>query len=344
MGNELQVSESQQLQVQVDVANKYPRNLVTFVDDVFNVVVRDQDFAMSCIYCVPVGQAQDKSQTFAMGPSVRLSEEMQKYWKHLRIVVNCEEQSDKIIVQGLVMDCQANNVETLTSTSSTKDSSGRAWSDRRKELKLKAMQSCMKRDLRISIMGKSYADELIQKIIDEILTDKVQVWEYCKTKYYEIGVPENTVLKYFKAGSADELTRKQIYQAIGMYNFLKDNGKEPDYLFGSMSDKPASRPQVTPDMVKVEPLQEQPANASQKKPASNAKKAAAPTQNQKPSEVMDDSEFVKTAMPLIIKMGYDENSISSVLEAELSITGGIHNVPADMQSGVIDFLTTMARV
>lgn len=343
MGNELQVSESQQLQVQVDVANKYPRNLTTFVDDVFNVVVRDQDFAMSCIYCVPVGQAQDKSQTFAMGPSVRLSEEMQKYWKHLRVVVNCTEEPDKIIVQGLIMDCQANNVETLTSTSSTKDSSGRSWSDRRKELKLKAMQSCMKRDLRISIMGKSYADELIQKIIDEILTDKVQVWEYCKTKYSEIGVTENTVLKYFKAGSADELTGKQIYQAIGMYNFLKDNGKEPDYLFGESGNKAPSRPQVTPDMVKVEPVQEQPSNAPQKKPAANSKKAA-PAANNKPSEVMDDSEFVKTALSLMTKAGHDEGSIDSILEAELSIHGGIRNVPADQQSGVIDLLSSMAGV
>jgi hypothetical protein len=129
-----------------------------------------------------------------------------------------------------------------------------------------------------------------------------------------------------------------------MYNFLKDNGKEPDYLFGESGNKAPSRPQVTPDMVKVEPVQEQPNNASQKKPASAAKKTAAPAANNKHSEVMDDSEFVKTALSLMAKAGHDENSIDSILEAELSIHGGIRNVPADQQSVVIDLLSSMAGV
>lgn len=330
MGNELQLQESQQLAIQVDVANKYPRQLATFVDDVFNVVVRDPDFAMSCIYCVPVGKnASDGSQTFAMGPSVRLSEEMQKYWKHLRIAVNCTEEPDKIIVQGLIMDCQSNNAETLTATCSTSK-----WSERRKELKLKAMQSVMKRDLRISIMGKSYADELIQKVIDDILSDKVETWEYCKAKFQEIGVDEKILLNYHKVDKAEELTSKQIYQTIGMYNFLKDNGSEADYLFGSVT-KPSSRPMVTPDQVVVQPAK-QPAPA---KKASGKFKS----EQKKPETVMGDTDFEKMVFGLLLQCGHTEESFSGVLDAEFSIQGGIKNIPADLQSQVIDYLTNLSE-
>ena len=297
MSTELQVQESQQLAIQVDIANKYPRVLDTFVDDVYNVVIRDPAFALSCVYCVPVGKGEDGSQTFAMGPSVRLSEEMQKYWKHLRVAVNCEEEKNKIILNGLIFDCESNNAETLTAVANVS-----GWSDRRKELKLKAMQSVMKRDLRISIMGKSYADELIQKIINGMLSDRVKTWNIAKGKFALLGVPEKTILNYFKVAKHTELTAKQIYQTIGMYNFLKENNKEPAYLFGG-SAKINSRPKVSASEVII---------------------------------VDEKEDFENTVHAFMQETGFE--TIDDVLFADFSIQGGIKSVPENMRKKVLERL------
>jgi hypothetical protein len=309
---ELQTLESQQLAVQVDVANKYPRDLTNFVDDVYNVVVRDTEFAMTCIYCVPVGKDKETgSQTFSMGPSVRLSEEMQKYWKHLRLGVNCEEEPDKISVDGIIMDCQNNNGETKTAIANVS-----GWSDRRKELKLKAMQSCMKRDLRISIMGKAYADELVDKIITGIMKDKIKTWNYTKEKYASIGVHEATILEYFHVGKAEELTKKQIYQAVGMFNFLKENGKDANYLFGNNA-KINKRPNVSADEIVIAP---------------NGKKKKADPEKK---------EFESIVLSYLSEIGHTKESFAEVLIAEFSIEGGIQDIPANLRASVIDLLENL---
>lgn len=241
MSNELALQDSNQLKVQVEVANQFPRQLTTFVDDVFSVVVRDQKFSMSCIYCVPVGKQKDGTQKFVTGPSVRLSEEMQKYWKHLRVAVSCEITADQLIVSGMVVDCQANNAETLVDQVSIK-----GWSDRRISLKAKAMQSTMKRDLRMSIIGKSYADELQSKIMNALFEKQQEVLGFCLSAYAEIGVPEETLCSYFKVKALSELDNEQLFRAIGMYNYLKDNSEDPSYIFGgeNTSSKPETRAPV----------------------------------------------------------------------------------------------------
>jgi hypothetical protein len=256
-----------------------------------------------------VGKSDTGSQTFAMGPSVRLSEEMQKYWKHLRVAVNGELGKNQIIMKGVIVDCQNNNAETLTSIADTT-----GWSARRIELKFKAMQSVMKRDLRISIMGKSYADELIQKIINGVLSDRVKTWGIAKNKFAELGVPEITILDYFKVAKPEELTGKQIYQTIGMYNFLKENNKEPKYLFGGTA-KINSRPKVTPEEVVIIDEKE--------------------NLNQKESGI----DFRKIVESYKKDLGF--GTIDDILFAEFGIEGGIKAVPINVQSSVIDHLESL---
>lgn len=337
MSNDLQVQESAQLQVQVDVANKYPRKLDTFVDSVFSIVVRDQDFALSCVYCVPVGN-DNGIQKFVLGPSVRLSEEMQKFWKHLRVAVNCELEGTKIVMKGLIFDCENNNAETLTSIVETK-----GWKDRRIELKLKAMQSVIKRDLRLSVIGKSYADELMTKIVENVLGDRVEVWGYCKEKYLEMGVQEQVILNYFKVGKAEELTSKNLYQAIGMYNYLKDNGSEPDFIFGNFGINISSKPKVSAEQVVVEDKPVPAAKASKFTKKPDVKKTEPAKQASKEPEVMGQEDFEKMVFGLLLGSGYDEKSFAGILDVEFNIKGGIKSIPVEMQSEVIDYLTVKSE-
>lgn len=328
MGNELTIHESQQLAVQVDVANKYPRKLDTFVDSVFQVVKRDPDFAMSCIYCVPVGKT-DGVQRFELGPSVRLSEEMQKYWKHLRVAVNCEVTDTQIICSGMIIDCEANNAETLTDIVSIVDKQYGKWNDRRINLKVKAMQSTMKRDLRLSIMGKSYANELIEKILENLLPDQVEAWTYCVQEFDTIGVSEQTILNYFKVSSPAELTKKDVYKAIGIFNFIKDQGEDGSYVFGSGNN--SSKPSVTPSDVKVNST---PKGTGKKAPIKKEERAS---QVSTP-EVMGQDDFEKLVFSLLLGCGMSEADLDTALEAELSIKG-LKDVKPEDQSKVIDFLT-----
>lgn len=325
MSNELTLHESQQLAVQVDVANKYPRQLDSFVDKVFSVVQRDQDFAMSCIYCVPVGKTEGV-QKFELGPSVRLSEEMQKYWKHLRVAVNCDLQSDKIVCTGLIMDCESNVAETLTEIVSIVGPQGK-WNDRRVQLKVKAMQSCMKRDLRLSIMGKSYANELIEKILEDLLPDAVESWKFCVEEYASIGVKEETILKYFKVKSASDLSKRDIYKAIGIYNYLKEQGEGAEFVFGG--EKNSYKPSVRPEDIQEVKPQPQQQKRIVTKPAQSKSVQSSP-------EVMGAEEF-KAEVSSYFRIGYTESDFNEDLSMK-GIEGGVDAVPVERQAEVLAML------
>jgi len=237
MSNDLQLYEGQQLRVMVEVANSFPRNLNTFVDDVCNEVIKDveknRDFALSCIYCVPVGKDENGVQKFVSEPSVRITEVMQKYWKHLRIIVNGEVSNDAITVSGIIVDCQSNNAETLIDRINCK-----GWSDRRISLKLKAMQSVMKRDLRLSIMGRSYSNELKNRIFSSLFPDISSGWNACIEAFLKYGVTEKRLLQYFKISSTAEITAEILFNALGVYNFMLENGTGVNEIFGAESKKP----------------------------------------------------------------------------------------------------------
>lgn len=322
MANDLQLFESSQLKVMIEVANSMPRDLDNFVPDVCKEVMRDveksREFALSCVYCVPVGKV-DGVQKFHSDPSVRVTEIMQKYWKHLRVIVTGSIDPNEISVQGLIFDCQGNNSETLVSSVKCE-----GWSDRRKELKFKAMQSIMKRDLRLSIMGKGYANEIKQHIFDTLFPDIPNGWKECVAAFSNYKVTENTLLRYFKIGKADEVTREMLFNALGIFNYIRENNEDPANIFGGESKKP----NIRPEDIKVEEKK------STKKPKSHQTPGNGPSS---PSEetpvVMGSDEFESLVASLALQAGIK-------LEDGLKEIVGVDHpgdVLPDDQSKVIDF-------
>lgn len=296
MGNDLQLYESQQLKVMIEVANSMPRDLENFVDNVYGEVMQDvennRDFALSCIYCVPVGRDNSGMQKFHSGPSVRITEVMQKYWKHLRVIVTGEITEDEIKVNGLIVDCQGNNSETLVDRVSCK-----GWKDRRKSLKLKAMQSVMKRDLRLSIMGKGYADRLKNKIFDGIFPDAKSGWDACIKAYDKIGVKKETLFSYFKVSGEKEITKEILFNALGIYNYLKETGEDTESIFGGKSNKP----NVSPSDIEITPRKK--GNNPIKSKESTGKAPSSPKQGGEPPIAMDQEEFASLVASLSLQTG-----------------------------------------
>lgn len=293
-GNDLQLYESQQLKVMVEVANAFPRELDTFVDDVYTEVMKDvqtnKEFAMSCIYCVPVGKDDNGAQKFISDPSVRITEVMQKYWKHLRIIVNGVIDGDELIVNGLIVDCQANNAETLVDRVNCKK-----WTDRRKTLKLKAMQSIMKRDLRLSIMGKAYANQLKNKIFAGLFPDIPEGWKFCTEAFKKnFNVEEKTLLNYFKIDSSVEVTGEILFNSLGMYNYLRENDEEPEKVFGS--GKKQNKPHVKPADVKI-------SDASKEEKKENPK-----------IDFSDDKKFNEAIFTQALQAGLSETDVANELK------------------------------
>lgn len=318
MENTLQAYEGQQLKIMIEVANSMPRELSTFVDDVYGEVMKDsnenKEFALSCIYCVPVGKDDKGVQKFHSDPSVRITEIMQKYWKHLRVIVNGDVEGDTITVNGLIVDCQANNAETLIDRVSCS-----GWKDRRKNLKLKAMQSTMKRDLRLSIMGKGYANQLKNKIFEGLFPDIVSGWKMCVDAFKNCNVTEQTLLSYFKINKASDVTKEMLFNALGIYNYIRENNEDPAEIFGRTSNKP----NVTPADIKVSDKPKKAKKGSGKIP-----------------EVMGSEEFSSFVTELCAKAGVTvEEGLRGCCEVD-----HIDDILPELQSKVIDYLTDKAEV
>lgn len=337
MSSELAVYEGQQLKVMIEVANAFPRKLDTFVDDVYKEVTKDveqnRDFALSCIYCVPVGKDPNTGvQKFHSDPSVRITEIMQKYWKHLRVIVNGTIDGGEIVVNGLIVDCQANNAETLIDRVNCS-----GWSERRKSLKLKAMQSTMKRDLRLSIMGKGYANQLKNRIFTGLFPDISEGWKMAVSAFGTIGIDEKTLFGYFKISNSNEITREMLFNALGIYNFLKETGDDPKSVFGRESKKPS----VTEDDIIITERQGK-ANKAGSKGKGNKEPIKNESGQNKPKngseevpEVMDQEEFSNTVFSLALQAGIKvEDGLKECLDVD-----HIDDVLPELQSKVIDFFT-----
>jgi len=252
--NELSIPESAEMDMQMRAANMYPRDLETFTEDCTALACKSMAVAASCIYCRPVGWDKKKQvMNFATGPSVRLTEIMQQYWKHLysgyRIVDTGNK--NKIKVQGVCIDMQS-NVRRFAEIEM--DVTG--WSENQKNLMKEAKGSIVVRNAMLKAIGRAYADEVMDSILKQMFGSKSiqEWWKSIVTKWKDMGVSEAQVKKLVGANGEfefkKELTEQEetkarecIFRAIGIYNYLRDSGDTAEYVFGEGNVK-SSKPKV----------------------------------------------------------------------------------------------------
>lgn len=332
MSGELMIPESQQIMIQIDAANKYPRKLDSFAQDCVALATKSNKIALSCIYCRPVGKKNGRAE-FAMGPSVRLTEIMQGFWKHIYAGYQIEIDGDVLKARGVCCDMQSNVRRYAEATKSLKKRDGQMVSESQQDVMAKALGSIVTRDAILQVIGRAYADEVSEQIMDHVLQDGTGAWDYAVSCYAELGVSKEDLCNYLGCKANEQPENEAIWKAIGIYNYLKDSGESPDYVFGT--GRQSSKPTVTPDQVK-----DVKKAAGQKAPAKKA--ATEPAQKTKPQQqqanVMGSEEFEQVVFSMLLTIGMTEQQLNAALDAEFSIAGGIKNIPADQQNAVLKWI------
>jgi len=302
--NELSIPESAEMELQLRAANMYPRDLDTFTEDCTALATKSAGVAASCIYCRPVGWDKKKGiMNFATGPSVRLTEIMQQYWKHLysgyRIVDTGNK--NKIKVQGVCIDMQS-NVRRFAEIEM--DVTG--WGENQKDVMKKAKGSMVVRDAMLQVIGRAYADEVMEHIRKRILSGKTlqERWKSIVDRWKDMGVSESQIKTL--VGVKDEVEPEHIFKAIGIYNFLRDSGDTAEYVFGKGNVK-SSKPKVGERTTKkVEP------------------------------EIAPKDKDIEDAVTQALATGIDENKLMADLKTRFKAEGT--NIPADNKKAALSFL------
>ena len=314
------IPESQQIMIQIDAANKYPRDLTTFTDNCVALATRNNKTALSCIYCRPVGKDKAGKATFAVGPSVRLTEIMQGFWKHIRAGYTIEVQGDKIHAKGICVDME-NNISRYAEASKTVA----RYSENQKDVAAKGLGSIVVRDAILMVIGRAYADEVSEQIMESVLSDAEGAWQHALSVYAELNVQEKELCDYFKIPVGITPDREVIWKAIGIYNYLKDSGETPDYVFGG--DRKPSKPNVTPDMVKEVKRPEQ--------------TKAKPKHKESPQDVLDVEEFKNMVFKLSLSAGLKITEVNNHLNKHFGFACA-EDVTTDKQNVVLDYFTALA--
>jgi hypothetical protein len=221
----------------------------------------------------------------------------------------------------------SNNAETLIDRVSCK-----GWSERRISLKLKAMQSIMKRDLRLSIMGKSYSNELKNRIFSSLFPDIPSGWKACVEAFSKYGVIEKRLLQYFKVFSAAEVTTEILFNALGIYDFMRENGSDVNEIFGAESQKP----NIKASDIKVEENKR-----AVKKPMSSKTNGKVPSgqSDSKAPTVMGADEFSSLVESLALQAGI---TVADGLK-ECAGVDCVEDVLPEAQSKIVDWFTARAE-
>lgn len=150
-----QTLESEQLQIQVVTAKKYPRSVRQFLAEAKGMATINQETAASCFYSVP------RAGKTISGPSVRLAEICMSCWGHLDCGTRVKEIGETfILVEGFAWDMQKNTKARQEVRRNIVNRQGKRYGEDMISNTVNAGASIAFRNAIFRIIPRAYVDQL----------------------------------------------------------------------------------------------------------------------------------------------------------------------------------------
>lgn len=201
-----------EIDIQIATANKYPRSITKFRQEVFEFATLDEETAASMFYRLPRGWNDDGTRKFIEGPSVRLAEVAAASYKNLRFGSRVIEVGDKFITaQGFCYDLEKNTAIACEVRRRITGKNGKRFDDDMITVTGNAASSIALRNAIFKIIPLAY--------IKPAFNEAQQV---CLGKGKTIQQRRNDMLDWWKKKGA---TVEQVYEALGIAGY-EDLGNE----------------------------------------------------------------------------------------------------------------------
>jgi hypothetical protein len=279
----VQTLESEQLEIQVVTARRYPRSIRQFMIDAESMAAISEDMAASCFYSVP------RAGKTITGPSVRLAEICMSAWGHLDAGTRVKEIADKyVVVEGFAWDMQKNNKvrQEIRRGIMTSDKGGkpaRRYNEDMITTTINAGASIALRNAIFRIIPRAYVDTLMEKArlvamgdIKTLAARRESAVQY----FVKAGVLAERIWAALDVRGIEDVTLEHLLTLQGFRTAIKDSAATLDDCFPGPEKASAALP----------------TKGGSLKPSNGTPKTEAPKQ-ETPPPTKPDGEIIDTPAP-----------------------------------------------
>jgi hypothetical protein len=238
MENEIQVVNTEivkdvQLESQIDIAKRYPRDLTRVINNSIAIVTMDKDTAETCNYSLPRGGKK------LTGASVHLARIIVQQYGNLRVESRVTHADKKqVYAEAVCFDLESNVAVKATTSKSIIYSKGGRYNDDMIVVTGKAAAAIAYRNAVFSVIPKAIIDKVYNAAMREITGDLSTEEKLIKRRKAaldafnsEYGVTEEEILKYLGLNTINQIKKDEIVTMLGMFNALKDGEYTVDNMF-----------------------------------------------------------------------------------------------------------------
>jgi hypothetical protein len=220
-----------ELDTAIATAKAYPRDLKLFLHEAKSIVAASEKIAASCMYTLKRTsynkETRREEDKIIKGGSVRLAEIIYSSYGNLKAATRIVSNDGKMIkVEGVVIDLQKNNTFSAEQARSILKSDGKTYTNDMQVLTINAASAIAFRNAVFKSIPKALIDEVYEEAERVVAGDDKTLPERRKKMidaFAEINVEIETVLKYIKKKTIDQITVNDMPILAGIYNAMKDN-------------------------------------------------------------------------------------------------------------------------
>jgi hypothetical protein len=228
-----------EMETQIEIARKYPRELTKVREDVLTLATLDQETAQDCFYSLPRG---GKAIT---GESVRLAEILASCYGHLRAGARplaVDLNRGVVTVQGVCTDVEKNFSATVEKTRKIqKKRNADTYDEDMITLATNAACAIAYRDAVFKVVPKALIKPILSNI-REAARGKGTLEQKRKTvvdRLVEMGIAEKSIYSVMNIKCIEDITLPILDTLIGMGTAIKNGEYTKDDLFPKVTiEKP----------------------------------------------------------------------------------------------------------
>lgn len=245
--NALEIITKAELENQVDIAKRYPRELKRVRTTVLELAAADKETAESCFFALPRTRKKEdgtKEKVTITGESIRLAEIVSTSWMNMSMgkrVLGIDKATGEIIVQAIVHDLESNNRMAIEERRNIRTKEGYWYNQDMINLTGRAASSVAHRNAVFAVIPKAFLATILKEIKQVAIGEKpgyllseeeradfekkkkplLQRVQDAVNTFKNMGVPEQKIFHSLGVKSVEEIDQEGLAVLIGIFSGLK---------------------------------------------------------------------------------------------------------------------------
>jgi hypothetical protein len=237
-----------ELDVQINTAKAYPRNVQRSMDYAGELVTMDEATAQSCFYCLP-RKDKDGNKKEIRGGSIRLAEIIATCWGNLHAASRIIENDGRHITSEACAWDLENNVKITVQNKVSiwfGEKNGKGGYQANADMQTMLSNASSSKALRnaiFKVVPKALIDRVLEKAMQYAIGDQktanakvIEIFD----KLTKMGIDKELIMEYYGHKVLADFTIEDCRSLIGVGTAIKEGHIKPDEVFRSEKDEDSS--------------------------------------------------------------------------------------------------------